>query len=513
MNRYEKNGWMPAEIQSPVGDRTVTAELSEEFSLPDYQPEMKRLLRVRATVLPSDQYVGAGNVECSGRIDYNILYTGNDGQLYCTVQSGAYQFAVPLELPADFEAGEGIICQADSVAEQTQGRVMAPRKLSVKCRLRSRVRTYGKRTLGALIQRDPSMERLCGESEYAEVFVGKGAPLQLADEIVRDESESDVRVICADGQVFVSESSAGSGAVQCRGEVCLKLLCCREGDAPSAPYAVLRRIPFSHSVSVYGAEVNCEAWARGVCSDIQITVEDGRILCEVSVELQAKAMRRERVAYTRDLYSTDVAVNNLYRGVEFPCLIKCCNGNMSLNASLLAEEAGIRKGLELVDLVGSAAVGAPDVEKEKYRFAGKCRFHALLWDGAELSAQEFEVPFRYELDGCSEIPSDCEISAEVVSCRGKTDGERIGVDAEISFSVSICGKREISVLSETDFGEKWTSRGASCTVCYPERSDTLWSVAKRYHCAISELSERNRLASAPAADAPDSLAGVRYLIV
>ena len=71
MNRYEKDGRMPAEIQAPVGDRTVITELSEEFSLPDYQPEMKRLLRVRATVLPSDQYVGAGNVECSGRIDYN----------------------------------------------------------------------------------------------------------------------------------------------------------------------------------------------------------------------------------------------------------------------------------------------------------------------------------------------------------------------------------------------------------------------------------------------------------
>ena len=73
---------MPAEIQAPIGDRTVITELSEEFSLPDYQPEMKRLLRVRATVLPSDQYVGAGNVECSGRIDYSILYTGNDGALY-----------------------------------------------------------------------------------------------------------------------------------------------------------------------------------------------------------------------------------------------------------------------------------------------------------------------------------------------------------------------------------------------------------------------------------------------
>ena len=504
---------MPAEIQAPIGDRTVITELSEEFSLPDYQPEMKRLLRVRATVLPSDQYVGAGNVECSGRIDYSILYTGNDGALYCTSQSGEYRFATPLELPADFELGEGVLCQADSVAEQTLGRVIAPRKVLVKCRLRSRVRTYGKRVLGARIEGDASTERLCGESEYAAVFLGKSTPLQLADEIVCEDGEADLRVICAEGQVFISETAAGSGSVLCKGEVCLKLLCARESDVPTAPYTMTRRIPFSHSVTAHGTEVNCEAWANGVCSDMQITVEDRRILCEVSVELQAKAMRRERVAYTRDLYSTAVSVKNVYRTVEFPTLIKCINSNMTLNTSLTAEEAGIRHGMELVDLIGSATVNGHEAEKEKYRFAGKCRFHALLWDGVELSAQEFEVPFRYETDGGREPLTDCEISAEVISCRGRMDGERIGVDAELAFAIGLCGKREISVLAESAFEESHPSRGAVCTICYPERSDTLWSVAKRYHCSISDLSERNHLASAPAADASDSLAGVRYLVV
>ena len=513
MNRYENDGMMPARIQAPMGDRTVITELSEEFSLPDYQPEMKRLLRVKATVLPSDQYVGAGNVECAGRIDYCILYTGNDGALYCTNQSGEYKFSGPLEIPSDFEAGEGILCQVDSAAEQTVGRVIAPRKVSIKCRLRSRVRLYGSRMLSERIENAPSVERLCGESEYAAVYVGRGEPLSLADEIVCEDREDAVRVICADGQVFVSEANAGSGVVHCRGEVCLKLLCCREDTETLTPYTVLRRIPFSESVTADGTEVNCEACARGVCSDIQITVEDGKILCEVEMELQVKAMRRERVAYTRDLYSTENACENTYRAVEIPKMIKCANGNLSLNTSLSMEEAGIREGLELVDLTGVATVGVPETEKGKYKFAGKCRFHAILSDGEELSAQEFEVPFRYELEGGQEFPTDCEVAAEVTSCRGKTDGERIAVDAELFFTMSLCGKEEISVLSDAAIGDAWQSRGAVYTVCYPDRHDTLWSVAKRYHCGISQLTERNRLANAPAADAPESLSGIKYLIV
>lgn len=513
MNRYEKEGLMATRMQAPMGDRTVTTELSEEFSLPDYQPEMKRLLRVRATVLPADQYIGAGNAECTGRIDYSILYTGNDGEMYCASQSGEYQFSSPLEIPSDFETSEGIVCNVETVPEQTTGRVIAPRKLAVKCKLRSRVRLYGTRVLSETMECDQHTERLCGESEYATVYFGKSDVLQLTDEILLDDRDTNVRVISADGQVFVSEANAGSGAVHCKGEICLKLLCCRDGEERSMPYVTVRRIPFSESVTAEGTEVNCEACAHGVCSDLQITVEDGKILCEVGMQISVKAMRRERMAYTRDVYSTERMCENAYRNVEFPSMIKCGNGNLSLNTTLALEEAGIRQGLELVDLCGSAVLGAPEQEKGKLRFGGRCRFHAVLSDGEELSAQEFEVPFRYEIEDGRMLPTDCETVVDVIACRGKIDGERIGVDAELAIAMSLCGKDELKLLSEASFGEELKREDAVYTVCYPDRKDTLWSVAKRYRCSVSQLSERNHLASAPAADAADSLAGVRFLLV
>jgi len=513
MNRYEKGGVMAARMQAEMGERVVVTELAEEFSLPDYQPEMKRLLRVKATVLPADRYVGAGQAECSGRIDYSILYTGNDGAMYCANQSGEYAFSAPMEIPSDFDGGEGILCCVESVAEQTTGRVMAPRKLAVKCRLRSRVRFYGTRVPTEGFADDGSMEKLCGECEYAEVFEGKSDELSLADEIICDEGDDTVRVISADGQVFVSEVSAGSGVANCRGEVSMRLLCCREGGENATPYAILRKISFTQSVPVDGMEVNCEAMARGVCSDIRITVDEGRILCEVGVILSVKGMRRARVAYPRDVYSTARACACEYRTVEVARPIKCGNGNFSVNTSMTLEEAGIRSGLSLVDLCGTATVTGVESERGKYRLLGKCRFHAILSDGEDLSSQEFELPFRYEMEGSDADPSDMEAWAEVISCRGRLDGERIAVDAELAVAMSLCAKEEISMLSGATVGEEWRARGAECTVCYPDRRDTLWSVAKRYHCPLSELLTRNRIAAAPAADAQDSLAGVRFLLV
>ena len=42
-------------MQAPLGERQIVTELTEEVELPDYQPEIKRLLRVQAKVMPPEE--------------------------------------------------------------------------------------------------------------------------------------------------------------------------------------------------------------------------------------------------------------------------------------------------------------------------------------------------------------------------------------------------------------------------------------------------------------------------
>ncbi|MBE6632869.1 MAG: LysM peptidoglycan-binding domain-containing protein [Ruminococcaceae bacterium] len=511
MNKYEKQG---ARIQAPIGEKVIMTEMTEEFSLPDYQPEMKRLLRVSATVMPADSYVGAGSAECAGAVDYTILYAGNDGLIYCANQSGEYRFSTPVEIGVELEAGEGILCDVEPLVEQVTGRVVAPRRLLVKCKLKGTVKLYGQRLIGDALEGEDSVERLCGESESAVLFLGMGEELALADEILCDGETADMRVICGEGRVFVTDAVAGSGCVNCRGELVLKLLGAKgDGAGGEKPVRLIRRIPFSQSVPVDGAEVNCEACADGVCRTLQVTVEEGRILCDATVCLQARAVRNQRVSYVRDAYSTVRSCETVYKKLKLPYVIRALNGNLSLNTAMPLEEAGVRPGAEAVDVTGWATVESPEVERGKYRIGGKCRFHVILSDGEEFHSREIEIPFRFETEGGRELPAMWDLRAEVISCRVRLDGERLGVDAELAIMACLRGEREIEMLTEASFGGEWKQEEAVCRICYPERGDTLWSVAKRYHCGVNDLSERNRLANAPAADAVESLAGVNYLMI
>ncbi|MBR3895271.1 MAG: hypothetical protein IKJ35_09055 [Clostridia bacterium] len=514
MDNYTKEGKQSLRLQTEVCDRRTVTDLSADFTLPDYQPEIKRLLRVRATVSPPDKYIGAGNADFSGSIDYAILYAGNDGALYCATESGEYQFTLPIEVASDIDLNEGLVCDTEILPETVTGRVIAPRKFSVKCRLRSHVRLYGTRCIEETVNgADPStLQRLCGNIESARVFVGTGDPLQLGDEILCDAQSGDIRVISAEGQVFVNEAVAGSGVVNCRGEICLKLLCAQEGTQ-SAPTALLRRIPFSQAVVTEGAEVNCDACAFGVCSQLQITVEEGRILCEVALLLRTRAQRNEALSFTRDLYSTAAECESTYTEALLPRAIKCINGNFSLNTALPLEEVGIRSGMSVADVALSPTVTSLESDHGKYVLIGRCRVSTVLCDAEDAVAQEFEVPFRYETDGGDETVTDFDATVDPISCRARIDGERIGLDAELAVSLSLRGESRCRMLTEAQFSEPLAPKGAVYTVCYPAKEDTLWSVAKRYHRAVSTVSEMNHLAGSPAADAVESLDGVTYLLV
>ena len=86
---------METRMQGKIDEREIVTDLSEDFALPDYQPEVKRLLRVKATVHPAETYIGGGKAEMNGNVDYLVIYAAEDGGVYSTQQAGGYQFTVP----------------------------------------------------------------------------------------------------------------------------------------------------------------------------------------------------------------------------------------------------------------------------------------------------------------------------------------------------------------------------------------------------------------------------------
>ncbi len=528
-------------IQVPLGEQMLTTEVVGDFSLPDYQPEIKRLLRIGVSVLPPNRYAGNGSVDLGGTLDYYVLYTGNDNGLYCAPLSADYRLTAEVGGTSGLELGEPLVCTCDAAAETPIGRVTAPRRLNIRCRVNARVRMYAESSVGYGGGSTDAVERLTDEAEVGRLLWGMGDAIPLQDDMIHSPSGGgEWRVVCAEGSALITEATAGMGMVNCRGEVTVKLTLCpsgtegESGDGEAAgavaPTVTYRKIPFAESVELEGVTPDCECCARGVCASLSVMAEEGHLHIDIGVLPEVMAQSSEKVRYTKDMYSTRRKTSERYATYPIEQGMRALNGNFTLGDSLSLEEVGIDPSARVVDVCAVAIPEALtyDPAKERCVLGGTCRAQLLLLRDGEYSTAEMELPFRYEFDArvggsprtmgmdgnpaTLDVPISYSGGVQVLHCRVRMDGERVGLDAELAVCLRTARPSRLTALADMTEGEEVTRGRGEYVICFPSPDDSVWSVAKRYHAPLAALGAANNLQPAPA-DAPESLEGINYLIV
>lgn len=491
------------EIELEMCDRSVVSELSSDFSLSDYQPEIKRLLRVTASMLPPTKYFGAGQAEFAGNIDYYVLYMGADNEIYCAPLSGEYSVSLPIDKDDYIDLGDQLITDVKIVPDMISGRVTSPRHITVKCRLKTNAKIYGRgKVMSTVTACDGSVEKLKGDVQNMRMCLGVGDTINLTDEIIPDMRDGEFRVVCADGRVLVNEVSGGKDEVICRGELNLKLMISREnGDQPTVS---TRRIPFSNIIACEGVTPESAVCAKGTLSELTLTVDEGRILVEAGVIIEVTGQTNRTVTYISDIYSTKNACECNYRELNVSSSVAGFNRNFTFSESLPLENTQISEGVTVVDACGNSVIEDYKFENGKCKMLGKCKFNLQFYDGNDYAASELEMPFKYEYDMPEGVYENVKCTAEpsVISCRARLDGERIGVDAEISVCGRMWDEKKCVILESYRLGEELGRNSGEIIVCYPSRNDTLWSVGKKYNASIVDLCRVNKL---PQNTAPDEI--------
>ena len=110
--------------------KTDVREVTAEYTLPDYLPDITRLLRVSAKATVPEKYPGAGNTEYDGKVIFDVVYSTGDGEIRCAVFDSEYSGSFPTPEADDFSC---ITISAN--AETASCRLGSPRKLTLKCKL------------------------------------------------------------------------------------------------------------------------------------------------------------------------------------------------------------------------------------------------------------------------------------------------------------------------------------------------------------------------------------------
>ena len=515
-------------IQREMCPEIPGLEAGCDYTLPDYLPEIRRVLSVRAEVLPAAHYESEGGVEASGAVLHTLLYADGEGRLSALPLHADYAFKVE---------GDGVAVHAavvDSCAGGTVCRLGGPRKVSLRTRLASRACLFADESVSPEIRGmgsdgdQDSIERLTEELESARVLTARSPEIALSASLPLDGTGESTRVVWSGGGVLVNECRAERDAVLARGEVWVRLLC---ADGDGTPYALRERIPFESRVELVGVREGdgCVAHGRVLSSDVSIAMgegeEKGYATADLCIELELTAVGRERCTPTSALYSTAYDMDCQYRELSYHRPLGVAMGHYTVSGSRARAECDAVEAHTVIDAHGRVEVGAVTEEGGRTIVSGRVLCDLITAEPPVgegllpvLGTATVECPFRIACD--LHLPSDASPTfvchASLVGAKGRLEEHALAVDCELALWVRAHEKRSMRILATAEPKGALAPTEAGCVhVVYPQKGDSLFSLAARYHKKRAALAKANGLSDAALQKAATaaSLDGVHHLLI
>lgn len=514
---------------SRLFDRAQICELSDDFTLPDYMPAVGRVLSCSAVAGTPTLYLGGGSAEYAGGIRYSVLYeSAEDSSLWCAELPGEYDIVLSDNaLPKDPSA---LSYLPDASAENVSARVTAPRKLTLKSRVRLSPELRAYADAETLIHGDrgnDDLKVLTARADCGYYSSVSNAPITCKDRLTRAEAglsaSDEFRIISSRGDVMISHVQLSDGGALCRGEVCAHILLTREGEG-ERPRKMIRKISFAETLPI-GSTLPDKAQivgirAIGVCPALTAAATEDGIDLEATVMLSAEAAATCEITYIKDAYSKTSDYESSLRKLTLPSPVACLCGNVSISAAKALSELSLDGGMRLCDV---KATVLPDIkidtsEDGRFTASGRIKISAIADNGAELIPAEFDSDMKYTFDIREDVRGaslKTSLAASVAEIKGRIDSDRLACDCEICISCLIETEHEIDSIGEINLTPSAVTKpdASHLRVCYPSKNESLWDIAKRYRTDAETIAEKNLLEPTLFPSSPDSLGNAKFLII
>ena len=491
------------------GELTVTQEETAETIVPDYCPDIARIIETEGRIYIHNRELREGRAEVTGTVRVTVLYTP-DGE------SGirTLEFAMPFSAEGESRwLADCAVLLAETEPEFLETRMLNPRKVFTHCKLVTRMNGW---------RRTPVT--VCADVEApAELHVEKRLERQHAVVLThvaeKDFTFSDTLTLSPgrEGAAEMLTSRVGGAVTEAKvvgsklifkGVFTISLLY-RGNDGACASFT--GELPFSQIMEVEGTAEGTEASVRlqVTGADVQIDGGDaeGRDI-SVTLYLHAAALlRQERdVTLLSDLYSTAYDLTYEASPLSLTAFSQTLNRRQTVREVL---EIGVVA--ESV-LALSAVCGAVSVSREGSSAVlrtGVCVRALYLDEGGVPLVAERCVDVTCQLD----LPEECQIAARALcpeEIQSSLGDRGIEVRFPVEFQAEAASQvKKVCITSarvDTEAPKELTG-APSLVLRYLGRQETAWDLAKRHNTTIAAILSANQL------EAEEDIAGDHLLLI
>lgn len=474
------------------GELTLTQEETAETIVPDYCPDIARIIETDGKIYIHSRELRDGRAEVTGTVRVTVLYTPDGGEGIRTLE-----FAMPFTAESDNRGLPGCAyLTAEVEPEFLETRMLNPRKVFTHCKLVTRLTGYQKAPL--LFCTDVETEGLekRQEQQHAVLLTGiSEKDFTFTEEMsLSPGRDGAAELLTSQVSSAVTETKMVGSKLIFKGVFVVSLLYRTVGGQYCSTASEL---PFSQIMEVEGtgegAAASVQLQLTG--ADFQIDGDDaeGRQIA-VTLYLHATALLREERDLTllSDLYST--AYDMTYEASP-----------LSLTAfyETMSRRQTVREVLEIGVVAESilslsAVCGAVSVSRE-----GE---NAVLRVGVTIRAlylDEGGVPLVAErcVDAsCTlELPADCRVTARAVcgeDVQGSLGDRGIEVRFPVDFRIEAASRAKRVCITgaklDTESAKDLTGAPSLVLRCLGKQ-ESAWDLAKRYNTTIATILAANQL--------------------
>ena len=471
-----------------------------DFSLPDYCPDIQRILKCQVYPCITSRNILGDHLEVEGSATVKVLYLDLGACcIRCCENTKPFSASITLKRTA-----ENAVAFTKTRVEYINCRATSPRRLDIHGAFSVCAKVVDKtenqvvsgiegEDLQQKVESVPaSRVNAVSQQQFpvTEVLeIGEGKP--PAQTIIRSGANANVQ-----------DFKVVSGKVILKGEVSLKLLYAPEAE-DVMPEAMEYVIPYSQMLDCDGVEEEsvCDVNVDVTNFNVQIKNDSSgeNTLFEADIKLSANLVAYEdtEVSVVTDAYSTDYDLSLDYQSKMIPRLVEIVSDNNTQKNSFDLGEAGISK---VVDLWNEMSNVSAEEDNGSLSFTGKINLCLLALNG-EGKPFYFErvVDFAASHDWSNKpagVLCDPRVNVNNLSYR-ITGASGIEIKAELKLTAAVFLRSSCKMISDISADEthpKQKDASAALTIYFADAGENLWDIARSYCTSVDAIKKENELA-------------------
>lgn len=480
-------------ILRTVTDNSVEENVEVDFSLPEYMPEILRIIKSSAQPKINSCRLVGERVTVDGECELRMIYTAEDGCIYTFSQNRPFTRHCENSVFND--------------AVDVNGKVTVS---YVNCRATSTKRAEIKAGLvikvTAFLEENEEIVSL-GDTKCIEEKTVPVRAMSLGCKKTRQFSMSDTISLPVPAAFVVSTRAAAvctdvkkiSNKIMVKGDAVVDICYVTAADKSCTEH-IKHTLPVNQILEFDGME---ERFTGNVCLTVtaidvmQKNDQDGTgSAFDISLGIDASVSMWEEKELTVicDAYAVGASVELKKQPYTFYTALDEIRDTYIFKSDFQVSGEGVSKVLDATCEVTSA-----DVKKENGMIAvcGSLALSVLIKDtSGSLTNLNKVLDYRYERKAdYTEDSIFCMPSVTVLSLDCMEKGNNgIDIRAEIRIVGTVFGKLSLDTVVDITESETQTERNSNAiTVYFPEKSESLWSIARRYNTTVSAIALENNL--------------------